>query len=815
MKVKLIGIFVCMLLITLSFIPALKSDYNAVEKDIKNQKFNSKIITNKDNFNTFNKNFLLEKNFKDNFNTKESYENKIYNFLTKMKSYKEGDFIPEKNNFIDDINLNQDIENVNIRNDLNFYTLMGSYTIKGYVDDSSTHQPIEGAEIIVVWPGDRYSNNHEFTETNIDGFYNINVEIEGLLMWGSSKLIIRSSGYFDEIINLDSYFENTEENIPIWFNVSLDFGAPPENSIICGHITDMETNEPIENVELDFSSFDYPGWYESWNYTQSDSSGYYNINVAAGSHDLWIHSDNHYYNEFSLFQYYDLLDDVGENEVVWYNFSLVYRPEENSVFKGKIRDNSTDKPIENVLLIFAWFPNLCMIDIDWTITDSCGNYQLNVPPGYPPMAFCDIEGYYFDFFNVYYKEIEEHETIQWNMYLYPIQIPEYTSIVEGYVTDKTTNKPIAYVNVDVTCHIEGEPSPYNNYYNETYTSSSGFYSVKIPAGTIHVRYYALDYFTGRSDPYDIGDFETLRIDMELVPHPPDTSIVCGYITDDETGLPLSDIRVRQYMRINNNYLYNYSSTNLSGFFKMDSPAGKFGLTAYSYNLKYFDIYTGHLNFEVSENETFWVNLTMRPYPKETSNIKGHLKYSSDQKPVKYAFIVYNYYNQQDDYMNFTFSDSLGNFKIDVAKGDFELWISSTGCNEVIIEDNIGDYETYLADTSLEKYVVYLTKPLKGLYINNTRILPFFFLPIKSSIIFGNIDVQLVGPEPEEHDMTDVIFYVNDRIKYSNYYWETNLYNWTWEEKSFGRYKLKVIALTDSFLMYNVAGVEIIVWKFSK
>ena len=106
---------------------------------------------------------------------------------------------------------------------------------------------------------------------------------------------------YDEIIGLDYYLENAEENIPIWFNVSLHFGAPPENSIICGYITDMETNEPIENAELDFSSF------ESWNYTKSDSSGYYMINVAAGSHNFWTHSDNHYYNEYSLIYNYDLL----------------------------------------------------------------------------------------------------------------------------------------------------------------------------------------------------------------------------------------------------------------------------------------------------------------------------------------------------------------------------------------------------------------------------------------------------------------------------------------------------------------------------
>ena len=134
MKLKLIGIFVCMLLTTLSFIPALKSDYNVVEKDINNTTLNSKIIKNEYSTNTFNKNYLLERNFEDNSNTKESYQNKIYNFLTKMKSYKEGDFDPEKNNYFDDINLNQDIENVNMRNNLNFYSLMGSYTIKGYVD---------------------------------------------------------------------------------------------------------------------------------------------------------------------------------------------------------------------------------------------------------------------------------------------------------------------------------------------------------------------------------------------------------------------------------------------------------------------------------------------------------------------------------------------------------------------------------------------------------------------------------------------------------------------------------------------------------
>ena len=49
---KIIGIFVCMLLILISIIPALKSDYNIHDKDPKENRLSQKIETSEKSLET-------------------------------------------------------------------------------------------------------------------------------------------------------------------------------------------------------------------------------------------------------------------------------------------------------------------------------------------------------------------------------------------------------------------------------------------------------------------------------------------------------------------------------------------------------------------------------------------------------------------------------------------------------------------------------------------------------------------------------------------------------------------------------------------
>jgi hypothetical protein len=799
MKKKIVGIFVCTLLIILSIVPAFKSDYNVSAKINAYERISEENIFTESSTEIKKMYQRLRDDYEKTSDIKESYEDRLYETINKITNIRNGNLDSYGTNDYDFMNSDYNADKLEfIMNNNKVCSLSSEYLIKGYVTDNSNYEPINEAHIIVIWPGDRYSIDRAFTYSNYEGFYSINVEFElyGPL-WGGVRLITRADGYYSEVTDIEEFLENAQGSEELWFNVSLNPGSPPENSVICGYITDMDTDEPIENADVDFYQYEYGPGYTDWNYTLTDSSGYFSINVAAGEKSLFIHADDYYYNEF-----FSIGLDMGEYEVVWYNISFISRPPENSVIRGDITDELTGNPIENAIILLITFSHPFMFDLDWTITDSSGRYLINVPPGYPPYALYFSEGY-FENYAIFYKKIVEYETVHMDITLYPY--PQENSVVCGYVTDEITSDPVANAEINVFWNN------FDHYYsNTTYTDSSGFYYMDVAAGEIRISYYDDDnrYFNWRSDNYNIGEYETISVDIALYPHPPENSIVCGYITDETTSDTISDARVwLSWKDDQNHYNYNSTYTDSSGFYLMNIAAGKFDLSAYVY--RYFRVDTGYYNYDIGEYETFWVNMSMSPYPSENSAVYGYVKDSSNNEPFKYAMIELMWSDNDDSYWwNITFTDSSGLYIINVPKGEIQLSYHYAGFNTETVEYDIDDYETYWANVSLEIFKVQISRPQKGLYLNNTRLLPFFILPISTPIVLGNIDVEIDGPEP----IDTVLFYINNKLKYEDHYkWELP-FNWFWDEKAFGKYRVKAIALTNE-LLWNVAGDEITVWKF--
>ncbi len=56
----------------------------------------------------------------------------------------------------------------------------------------------------------------------------------------------RASGYFSQFMEINDF----EDNETLWYNVSLNPGAPLENSIVCGYITDNLTDNPIDGARF-------------------------------------------------------------------------------------------------------------------------------------------------------------------------------------------------------------------------------------------------------------------------------------------------------------------------------------------------------------------------------------------------------------------------------------------------------------------------------------------------------------------------------------------------------------------------------------
>jgi len=107
-----------------------------------------------------------------------------------------------------------------------------------------------------------------------------------------------------------------------------------ESSVVCGYITESETGEPITNANISIYTIgnisisiggsisrDIPDYHvnisdstSKWNYTFTNTTGYYEINIRPGS----------FHFHTNVIGYLNFADNfvVHENKTMWLNLSL-------------------------------------------------------------------------------------------------------------------------------------------------------------------------------------------------------------------------------------------------------------------------------------------------------------------------------------------------------------------------------------------------------------------------------------------------------------------------------------------------------------
>jgi len=104
----------------------------------------------------------------------------------------------------------------------------------------------------------------------------------------------------------------------------------------------------------------------------------------------------------------------------------------------------------------------------------------------------------------------------------------------------------------------------------------------------------------------------------------------------------------------------------------------------------------------------------------------------------------------------------------------------------------------------ETIEVNIAKPLRALYLNNNRVIPF----IRTRII-GPIDIEAYVYESWHGpgNVEKIEIYIDDNLKANLTSWP---YIWTWEKKTFGKHTIKVIAYDSEG---EISNKEIEVFKF--
>ena len=502
------------------------------------------------------------------------------------------------------------------------------------------------------------------------------------------------------------------------------------------------------------------------------TSGYSNINEKK-LFDVFEEPQN---------QYKDLFENrinIGNND------------SENALVCGYVTDFDTGLPIEYAEVELYWEDDEGNWDWNYTYTNQSGYYGINTAPGYIRLYFY-ADNYFYEYISTF--TIKPYEIIWINQSLFPF--PQVTVTLCGFIKNKVTDEPISSAYVD----LDWEDDYGHSYDNGTYSNGSGFYKMGSPAGKLRIEVYADGYFDGRSDWFFVQENVTFWINLSLEPVPPQTAIVCGYILDKMTGMPIEDADINLYWRDEEgNSDWNYTETDAYGFYKMYTNAGRLKIYAYHSN---YDSESSEY-YWIEDNQTIWINLSMLYEPDETLTACGYVVDAVTLAPVKYAYVRYDWKDDEGHmYSKFTSCDRSGFYTISIPPGSAQFLITSFGYNEFTtswVDFNESKNITWINVSISPEITIDIEKPLPGLYINDAHKTPFISKILK--LLMPNIKPIIIGPITIEINITKntsgvnrVEFYIDDIFQRSD---NKEPYNYTWNKTAFFTHEIKVIAYDNA------------------
>jgi len=114
---------------------------------------------------------------------------------------------------------------------------------------------------------------------------------------------------------------------------------------------------------------------------------------------------------------------------------------------------------------------------------------------------------------------------------------------------------------------------------------------------------------------------------------------------------------------------------------------------------------------------------------------------------------------------------------------FPWWVTA---NDILHDDDVEIiYKVVFNSTEI-------TKPFKGLYIENKKITS----TLEKTIVFGSIDIEVVT---YNNMITKVDFYIDNVYKATD---TTVPYSWTWNERELGKKVIKAVAYDDNGNQYS-------------
>src|SRR3989339_428528 len=387
--------------------------------------------------------------------------------------------------------------------------VVADITIKGYVlDEEGT--PAVGGHVLGI-SNDPTGIDMPFyanvTTPDVSGYFEVNV-IESVT--GGGAVAFDNPGYQMVDNSSDTPIVSGET---YWSNITLVDASYADDSIISGEVSDSETGLPIEGVlvTVEVENMYLPDRYA--NFTFTDSAGHYEMNVTNGSADIWFTKGG-----YSMAMFEEETINPGDDLV----FDASLTPL-NCLVRGNITDLKSGLPIE--------FARAAVMDAEGKLvmatTNDTGYYELEAFDGSDMWLFAEADGYSR---NYTYVTLSPGDDVWYDFGLLPV-----SAWLEGVVTDAITGLPIedVWVWAESSDYSGGDDTDATGYYNISVVP--GDYTVG--AGTMDYRYQNVD-VTVPDEIATVQDFALIPTDME------ETVLVSGFVTDSDSGDPLTDARVR-------------------------------------------------------------------------------------------------------------------------------------------------------------------------------------------------------------------------------------------------------------------------------
>ncbi len=313
-------------------------------------------------------------------------------------------------------------------------------------------------------------------------------------------------------------------------------------------------NIPMPNSQVYFEDAQVPGGQSYSDIT--DANGYYsvNIDITGGGHSYRMYGIN---NTCTLWQSDYNFPEGGSYQI---NIDMVLAPARDCSIRGYITDSTNGNPMASInMTAMSW--NY----MNSTQTNGTGYYEM----GFIPQDYSmgpEATGYERWTQNV---NLQSGDNVWRNITLEPIN-----STIKGHVL--SSGGPLDNAQISITDPWGGA---WSGIRYEAWTDATGYYEINLTQGSKPVSFSA-DGYLSISRAVELQFDEVSWLNVTMPDAPADDFIISGYITDFNTGDPISGV---VYLNNANRSWFNQTEINAStGYYEISGPSEELTLTAQSY-----------------------------------------------------------------------------------------------------------------------------------------------------------------------------------------------------------------------------------------